>query len=57
MSLLVLFARQELLLAVRSKWTQVFTAVFAVLALAVAGAGYVVTGGSGRRTSPAPPCR
>jgi Cu-processing system permease protein len=47
MSLLVLFARQELLLAVRSKWTQVFTAVFAVLALAVAGAGYVVTGGSG----------
>lgn len=47
MSMVVLFARQELLLAVRSKWTQVFTAVFAVLALAVAGAGYVVTGGSG----------
>lgn len=47
MSLLVLFARQELLLSVRSRWTQLFTVVFAALALAVAGAGYVLSGGAG----------
>ncbi len=43
----LLVARQELLLAARSRWTQVFAAVFAVLALAVAGSGYVLSGGSG----------
>jgi len=42
-----LFARQELTLAARSRWTQTFTGVFAVLALAVASAGYVLSGGSG----------
>lgn len=47
MRLLILFARQELLLSVRSRWTQLFTVVFAALALAVAGAGYVLSGGSG----------
>jgi Cu-processing system permease protein len=46
-SLLLLCARQELLLALRSRWTQTFAAVFAVLALAVAGSGYVLSGGSG----------
>jgi Cu-processing system permease protein len=34
-------------LAVRSRWMQVFTAVFATLALAVAMSGYVLSGGSG----------
>ncbi|MGH9399080.1 MAG: ABC transporter permease subunit [Thermoanaerobaculia bacterium] len=46
-SALLLFARQELTLAVRSRWTQVFAAVFAALSLAVAGSGYVLSGGSG----------
>lgn len=40
-------ARQERTLAVRSRWTQVFAVVFAVLALAVAGSGYVLSGGRG----------
>jgi Cu-processing system permease protein len=40
-------ARQELLLAVRSRWTQIFAAVFAVLSLAVAASGYVLSGGHG----------
>lgn len=44
---LLLVARQELLLAARSRWTQIFAAVFAALALAVALAGYVLSGGSG----------
>jgi Cu-processing system permease protein len=44
---LLLLARQELTLAVRSRWTQIFAAVFAVLSLAVAGSGYVLSGGSG----------
>jgi Cu-processing system permease protein len=44
---ILLVARQELLLAARSRWTQVFAAVFAVLSLAVAGSGYVLSGGSG----------
>jgi len=44
---ILLFARQERVLAVRSRWTQIFAAVFAVLALAVAGSGYILTGGSG----------
>jgi Cu-processing system permease protein len=43
----LLCARQELLLAVRSRWLQLFTIVFAVLALAVAGSGYVLSGGYG----------
>jgi Cu-processing system permease protein len=43
----LLCARQELALAVRSRWTQVFAAVFAALALAVAASGYVMTGGLG----------
>ena len=47
MRVLMLFARQELLLSVRSRWTQLFTAVFAALALAVAGSGYVLSGGTG----------
>ena len=43
----LLCARQELLLAVRSRWTQIFAAVFAALALAVASSGYVLSGGHG----------
>ena len=46
-STLWLFARRELLLSVRSRWTQIFAVVFAGLALAVAGSGYVLSGGSG----------
>jgi Cu-processing system permease protein len=46
-SVLLLCARQELTLAVRSRWTQTFAAVFAVLALAVAASGYVLSGGHG----------
>jgi Cu-processing system permease protein len=42
-----LCARQELLLAVRSRWTQIFAAVFAALALGVASSGYVLSGGHG----------
>lgn len=42
-----LCARQELLLAARSRWTQTFAVVFAVLSLMVASSGYVLTGGSG----------
>lgn len=44
---LLLVARQELLLAARSRWVQIFAAVFAVLSLGVAGSGYVLSGGSG----------
>lgn len=40
-------ARQELALAVRSRWMQTFAAVFALLALAVASTGYVLSGGTG----------
>ena len=40
-------ARQELVLAVRSRWTQIFAVVFAALSLGVAGSGYVLSGGSG----------
>jgi Cu-processing system permease protein len=46
-SVLLLCARQELTLAVRSRWTQTFAVVFAVLALAVAASGYVLSGGHG----------
>jgi Cu-processing system permease protein len=42
-----LCARQELLLAVRSRWTQIFAVVFAGLSLAVAASGYVLSGGHG----------
>lgn len=42
-----LCARYELTLAVRSRWLQVFAVVFGALSLAVASAGYVLTGGYG----------
>lgn len=42
-----LCARYELVLAVRSRWLQIFAVVFAGLALAVAGTGYVLSGGHG----------
>jgi len=42
-----LFASQELTLAVRSRWTAIFAVVFAALALAVGGSGYILTGGLG----------
>jgi Cu-processing system permease protein len=46
-SALRLCASQELTIAIRSRWTQIFSATFAVLALAVAGSGYVLSGGTG----------
>jgi Cu-processing system permease protein len=42
-----LFAREELVLALRSRWTQIFAVVFGVLAFAVAASGYVLSGGHG----------
>ncbi len=42
-----LVARQELLLAARSRWTQIFAAVFGLLALAVSASGYILSGGRG----------
>lgn len=42
-----LVARQERVLAVRSRWTQIFAAVFAGLSLAVAASGYILSGGHG----------
>jgi Cu-processing system permease protein len=42
-----LFAREELTLALRSRWTQIFAIVFGVLSFAVASAGYVLSGGHG----------
>jgi Cu-processing system permease protein len=47
MAALGLVARQELRLAVRSRWTQIFAVVFAALALAVASSGYILSGGHG----------
>jgi Cu-processing system permease protein len=47
MSTLRLLMRQELVVAARSRWTQLFAAAFACLAVAVAGAGYVLSGGYG----------
>lgn len=44
---LLLFARLELALALHSRWTQIFAAVFALLALAVALSGYALSGGGG----------
>jgi Cu-processing system permease protein len=40
-------ASQELTLAIRGRATQVFAAVFALLALIVAASGYILSGGSG----------
>jgi Cu-processing system permease protein len=42
-----LCARHELVLAVRSRWLQTFAAVFGVVVLLVAGAGYILSGGRG----------
>jgi len=42
-----LCARQEIAIAVRSRWTQLFAGVFGSLALAIAVSGYVLSGGSG----------
>lgn len=42
-----LFAREELILALRSRWTQIFAAVFGILSFGVAGAGYALSGGHG----------
>ena len=39
--------RQEIRLAVRSRWMIAFAVVFAVLALLVSAAGYILTGGHG----------
>jgi Cu-processing system permease protein len=47
MSVVTLCARHELLLAVRSRWLQVFAVVFGALALLVAASGYILTGGYG----------
>lgn len=47
LSIVRLCAAQERALAVRSRWTQIFTAVFTALALAVAGSGYILSGGYG----------
>lgn len=47
MSTVLLFARQEMLLATRSRWTQLFAVVFGGLSIAVAGSGYIFSGGSG----------
>lgn len=46
-SALRLCAHQELVIAVRSRWTQMFAVVFAALAIAVAASGYILSGGSG----------
>ena len=43
----LLCARQELLLAIRSRWTQIFAFVFAGLSLAVSASGYALSGGHG----------
>jgi len=47
MSAVLLCARYEVLLAVRSRWLQLFAVVFAALALIVASAGYILSGGYG----------
>ncbi len=44
---LTLCAAQERMLAVRSRWTQIFAVVFGALAVAVAGSGYILSGGYG----------
>jgi len=45
--IVLLCARQELRISVRSRWTQAFVGVFGALAVAVALSGYVLSGGSG----------
>jgi len=47
LSVLWLCARYELVLAGRSRWLQVFAAVFGTLSLAVAGSGFILSGGHG----------
>jgi Cu-processing system permease protein len=47
LSTIALCARQEMLLAARSRWMQLFAVVFAALSLAVASSGYILSGGSG----------
>lgn len=47
MTTLLLCARQELMVATRSRWTQMFAIVFTLLAVAVSWSGYVFSGGSG----------
>jgi Cu-processing system permease protein len=47
MTHLTLCARHELLLAVRSRWLQVFAVLFCGLALLVASSGYILSGGYG----------
>lgn len=47
MNTVLLCARHELLLAVRSRWLQLFAVVFAALSLVVASAGYILSGGYG----------
>ena len=44
---LLLCSQQEMLLALRSRWTQIFALVFAAIALLVAWSGYILSGGSG----------
>lgn len=44
---LLLVARQELRLAARSRWIQIFSVVFGALSLVVAASGYVLSGGHG----------
>jgi Cu-processing system permease protein len=46
-SVVRLCAAEERALAARSRWTQIFAVVFALLALAVAASGYVLSGGYG----------
>ena len=46
-SIVWLCARYELVQAIRSRWLQIFAAVFTGLALAVASAGYILSGGHG----------
>lgn len=46
-TVLRLCARQELALALRSRWIQIFAAAFAAMSLAVAASGYILSGGSG----------
>ena len=47
LSVLWLCARYEVMLAVRSRWLQIFATVFAGLSLAIAGSGYILSGGYG----------
>jgi Cu-processing system permease protein len=47
---ILICARRERMLAARSRWMQAFASVFAALAVGVALAGYVLTGGYGVQT-------